>query len=107
MAVLIAFRLQSEFGRLMALAAIICASAFVLIAFRLQSEFGLQEELFCVRQGVGEVLIAFRLQSEFGLLNSLLANGYCAFPGLNRLSASVRIWTSIILFYRCDFTLEE
>ena len=63
----------------------------VLIAFRLQSEFGPQK-----RRGVAQkqrlVLIAFRLQSEFGLVISILLKTFINHR-LNRLSASVRIWT--------------
>ena len=92
MSVLIAFRLQSEFGRdgltwrsacgyinglnrLSASvriwtdvykAAKIAAVKEVLIAFRLQSEFGQGGKPDNINGGRPQVLIAFRLQSEFG-----------------------------------------
>ena len=42
-----------------------------------------------------DVLIAFRLQSEFGQ-NQLLMNQILSMVSLNRLSASVRIWTRLL-----------
>ena len=64
MRVLVAFRLQSEFGRHQR-APVRHPEGFVLIAFRLQSEFGLRKSWKGLLTKM-EVLIAFRLQSEFG-----------------------------------------
>ena len=49
------------------------------------------------------VLIAFRLQSEFGQWSEKDDEELAAMPSLNRLSASVRIWTtelSLIVKYK-------
>ena len=64
--VLIAFRLQSEFGLSFASSKILGVFILVLIAFRLQSEFGHYLKETSKNDAV-IVLIAFRLQSEFGL----------------------------------------
>ena len=91
--VLIAFRLQSEFGRKRhSPQPLNWKTPWVLIAFRLQSEFGHGCALCEVAAAKGQVLIAFRLQSEFGP-NSLSASMVVPSRSLNRHSASVRIWT--------------
>ena len=65
----------------------------VLIAFRLQSEFGQALEAAAKSAKNEAVLIAFRLQSEFGQAELEAAKAAKNEAGLNRLSASVRIWT--------------
>ena len=72
--VLIAFRLQSEFGHLLRRLPVFREGTGVLIAFRLQSEFGLLYS-FMHRRCRHSVLIAFRLQSEFGHLEGSFING--------------------------------
>ena len=52
---------------------------------------------------IEQVLIAFRLQSEFGPMKSMhkMIREYCG--SLNRLSASVRIWTSLVKWRNPSF----
>ena len=65
----------------------------VLIAFRLQSEFGQEARHFLFGADESQVLIAFRLQSEFGPAVRSMNERITLVRSLNRLSASVRIWT--------------
>ena len=65
----------------------------VIIAFRLQSIFGRKEERAAIRLvGTLEVIIAFRLQSIVGPRSPTTTPAGAA-GGHNRLSASVHIWT--------------
>ena len=90
--VLIAFRLQAEFGHQL-LDRVLRLRVHVLIAFRLQAEFGpAANDPVITSLAEIEVLIAFRLLSEFGLIQSTQLPARMG-RSLNRLSASVRIWT--------------
>ena len=71
--VLIAFRLQSEFGHGLPSRYTRTLHARVLIAFRLQSEFGRKAGRSRMSLSSWGVLIAFRLQSEFGLAVAIIA----------------------------------
>ena len=78
----------------------------VIIAFRLQSEFGPKKQVKKETEN-NEVLIAFRLQSEFGPIEITLEKSDLVYKGLNRLSASVRIWTAKLPLFKYEIVALE